>query len=136
MISGCFYPAIPQPFVQMTMTVDGLRPEPQDISFVIDTGASRTIIHALDAIRYLGATPESLEPSRWLHHPIEANGVGGRIMCLEMPATYSLLHDDGLLETISAPILIGEMQTLSLPSRSSGTSSPGFTCMLMESIAG
>ncbi len=99
----------------MTVHVEGLRREPKGVPFVIDTGATRTIVHALDAIRYLGATPESLEPATW-PNPIQARGIGGSTLCKEMLATYSFTHDDGSLETITTRILVGELRTLSLPS--------------------
>ena len=115
MISGFFIPGQPQPLIWMALVVDELGPDAALVPFIVDTGAARTCLHALDALRYFGATPADLDPATW-RNPIKMGGIGGSVLCKESPAAYGLRRDDGQTEVVTGSILIGDMKTSGMPS--------------------
>ena len=96
MIHGFWSGDFPLPLVRAAVWGDGVRPNWVTVTFVLDTGASDTCIHPLDATRRLGMTPASLDPSGWAN-PTMSDGVGGSATYLTLPASYAFLHSDRTL---------------------------------------
>ena len=103
MISGFFIPEQPQPLILVALIVDELGPNAALVPFIVDTGAARTCLNALDSIRYFGATPAMLDPSNW-DRRIQMGGVGGLAKFRESPARYGLRRDDGGTEMIAGSV--------------------------------
>lgn len=115
MITGFFDGLEPQPFVWIALRIESFGDGFAPIPFMVDTGAVRTTLHALDAIRYFGLDPARLDSQHWSHR-VEMNGVGGAALYQEWPAVFGLAHDDGRLERIDGSILLGDLATGPLPS--------------------
>ena len=116
MISGYFLLGqLAQPLLAMTVVAQAFGPVVAKIPFVVDTGATATVIHARDAIRYFGMTPEDLDSSTWID-AITVGGVGGSMKCKQSDATFGFRHDDGTIDSIRATVLIGDMRSVGLPS--------------------
>ena len=81
----------------------------------MDTGAARTCLHALDAIRYFGVAPRQLDAAAWVN-PMPMGEIGGSVWCKESAATYGLWRDDGQVEVVQGQVLIGDMRTTGVPS--------------------
>ena len=99
----------------LAVIVDEFGPDAANVPFIVDTGAARTCLHALDCIRYFGVSPASLDPSTW-PSPVQMGGIGGSVWFKESSATYGLHRDDGHVEVIEGSILIGDMKTSGMPS--------------------
>jgi hypothetical protein len=98
------------------MRVPALRPEWVPIPFIIDTGASRSFIHALDAMRKFELPPAALDSRSW-PDAMQIGGVGGEIRARPLAAQYAFAHDDGsTFEVIDAEVLLGDIGTQGLPS--------------------
>lgn len=116
MISGGYYPHImPQPQILVAMRIPELSPRWAGIPFVIDTGASRSVIHALDAMGKFGVPPARLDPGSWAN-ALPMGGVGGGVITREVDAEYAFRDDDGSFLQLRAPILIGDVNTQTIPS--------------------
>ena len=88
----------------MVLTIADFGPTVALVPFIVDTGAARTTIHALDAIRYFGVSPASLDPGTWANR-VPMSGVGGSVWCKESAADYGFRRDDGTIEAFSGSIL-------------------------------
>jgi hypothetical protein len=117
-ISGFFVPEIrPQPLIVVSMRIPALLSAWVPVPFIIDTGASRTFIHALDAMGKFGLTPAALDSRNWADG-IPIGGVGGEIQARPLEAQYAFAHDDGVtFEVIDAPVFLGDISTQGLPSQ-------------------
>lgn len=117
MIPGFFAPQIlPQPLIRLAVIVAEFPAAPAAlVPFVIDTGAALTTIHAMDAIRFFGATPAELDSSTWTNaRPM--GGIGGDIQCKPSAAQFGFKQFDGSLLVIDDEVLIGDMKSASTPS--------------------
>lgn len=85
------------------------------VPFVIDTGASRSCIHARDARDRFGARRSLLETLPW-RQAVRIGGVGGAARALDVPAEFIFRHEDTRIESIFANVLIGDLSTENLPS--------------------
>jgi hypothetical protein len=99
----------------MAAIIDEFGPDAGLVPFVVDTGAARTTIHALDAMRYFGKTPADLDSSTWAT-TLAMGGIGGSMQCKESATTFGMRHEDGTIETISGQILIGDIKSAGVPS--------------------
>ena len=116
MISGFFAPGIlPQPLIRIAVSIPELGVNAAFVPFIVDTGAAFTVIHAMDSMRYFGATPAMLDPATWLTVKT-VGGVGGSLFCKEVTASYGFRHDDTTLEVIHGTIHIGDIKSASTPS--------------------
>ena len=78
--------------------------------FLLDTGASITVVHPVDAIRELGIPPVRLaSPEQWTERR-SGTGVGGTVTHYLVPAHYRFMHHDGSQQEIEAPIRIAQLQ--------------------------
>lgn len=110
MIHGFFDRARPpHPYVTLSVFVPRIAEQWVTIDFVVDTGASRTCIHPLDAVRRLGVSPETLAaPAQW-RQQVDSGGVGGRARYFVEDAAYGFHHDGGKTERIIGEIQIAEL---------------------------
>ena len=86
-------PAMPK--VQVGVFVPGITTEWVFIDFLIDTGASNTCIHPLDAISRLNIDPVALGDEREWIHPERCAGVGGEATYFRIPTSYLFPTDAG-----------------------------------------
>ena len=105
---------MPQPWLRVAVHIDDLGPDWVTVPFVVDTGAARTCVHAMDAIRLFGMSPASLDPTSWAH-PTFLGGIGGGLNYLTRTATYAFLRDDGQFHLIEGDIQIGELRSQRTP---------------------
>lgn len=113
MISGFFDPSQPpHPYVNVAIYLGGVTPLDQWhlIPFLVDTGASQTVIHPKDAIRRLGLSIAQLT-NRALWANVQGNqGVGGEALSFECEAGYALQDaDSGWRQTPPGKVRIAEM---------------------------
>jgi hypothetical protein len=81
--------------LRIALTVPSVSPAEINVDFLVDTGASSTCVHPLDARRKLLIPMEKLtQPPAWDRHE-RRRRVGGLVLYFEVPARYSFLHDDG-----------------------------------------
>ena len=99
MISGFFDPRLPQPLIWVSVVVAEFGPRAANVPFIVDTGAARTCVHALDAIRYFGVAPAQLDAAAWVN-PMPMGGIGGSVWCKESAVTYGLWRDDRQFEVV------------------------------------
>lgn len=115
MIEGYFTPhRNPHPWLDVAVLIDGENPDWVLIPFVVDTGAARTCIHAIDAVRRIGMSPGSLDPSSW-RSPLAISGTAGSVNYLARDASFGFLQSDRSWLTFDGPILIGEMASGATP---------------------
>ena len=116
MISGFFNPSWgPHPWLVMTVVVAEFGPRAGQVPFIVDTGATASVIHATDAIYLFGRSDTDLDSSNWTD-PKSVRGVGGSLLVKESTATFAFRHDDGTIDSIRATVLIGDMRSVGLPS--------------------
>ncbi len=115
MISGFFDSAFGFPHVWVRLSFEG-RP-PALVPFLIDTGASTTVVHAHDARRYLQLQKADLDPRQWPQEQIRSSSrVGGLTFYRVADASYEFPGDDGALGVINASVDVGGFDTERLPS--------------------
>ncbi len=116
MISGFFARGLgPQPWLRMSVVVPEFGPIAARFPFIVDTGATATVIHARDALFFFGLSPADLDSSMWTN-AITVGGVGGSMLCKESSATFAFQNDDGTIDKIEGTVLIGDMRSAGLPS--------------------
>ena len=116
MISGFFDSRGRFPHVLVRVHIPGVS-EPRVVPFLIDTGSSTTVVHARDAVRRLQLRAADLDPRSWPERQVQASGgVGGLAFYRAMDASYDFAHEGGAIETISASVELGAVDTSSLPS--------------------
>lgn len=115
MISGFFDSDYGFPYVWVRLGINGM--PPQLVPFLIDTGASTTVVHAPDALRRLRMNATDLDPRTWPRERIrQSSGVGGAALHRVLDASYEFLADDGPLTISNATIDLGAFDAGSLPS--------------------
>ena len=111
MITGFFPPdRPPHPYLSVAVFVPGVSTEWALVDFLIDTGAARTSIHPLDAIRRLGISPAMLaDRSQW-QNTIASGGVGGPATYFDLPAFYGFQTDaDVAWDIIEGRLMLAEL---------------------------
>ena len=79
------------------------------VDFLLDTGASTTSLHPLDAVSKVGIDPVRLaQPSRWSDFE-DHGGIGGESRYFPLPARYAFLADDGSVKEYSEQIYIAQL---------------------------
>lgn len=115
MISGFFDSEFGFPYVWVRLSILGM--PPQLVPFLIDTGASTTVVHARDALRYLRMDATDLDPRTWPREQIRgSSGIGGDALHRVLGASYEFLADAGPLHVSDATIDLGAFDTGGLPS--------------------
>lgn len=104
---GHFDPASPnwpRPRVVLLVTVPAIHPAGGHVDFLIDTGASKSVLHPADAFR-IGFTPEQLTtPQPW---PTETfTGIGGSVREYVFSARYGFVFMDQSTKTIEGQISV------------------------------
>ena len=65
------------------------------IDFLVDTGATDSLLHPQDAKVKIGIEPPLLgDPAQWPNHE-PTNGVGGQAICYGEPAVFLFHHENG-----------------------------------------
>ena len=112
MIRGFFDPSQPPHlYLNMAVYVDGLVPTDAWplIPFLVDTGASQTVVHPKDAVRRLGLSVAQLT-NRSLWAKVVGNiGVGGAAVSFEVPARYAFQSEDGSWRIVEGNLRIAEL---------------------------
>lgn len=111
MISGFFDPARgPYPYLTVAVRVPFVTVDRWvSVQFIVDTGASHTAVHPLDAVRILGLTPAQLLNAAGWPKVVNSGGVGGGATYFECPAEYGFVRDDGSVEVIADDVWIGQL---------------------------
>ena len=113
MIPGFWLPSFPLPLIRVGVNVGGITDRWDLVTFVLDTGATHTSIHPLDATRILGLSPASLDSANWPAERAGASqGIGGAANYLTCPAFYALYYEDNDKdppEIITGSVEIAEM---------------------------
>ena len=102
MIRGYFDTAWPAPLpaVRVALFMPGVMPRWSITTFLIDTGATTTVIHPLAAVRDLGIDAARLnDPAQWPRQT-DVYGVGGVVRNYLVPAELTFAREDGTLKTI------------------------------------
>lgn len=116
MISGFFDSQYRFPYVWVRLSIVG-GPADRLVPFVIDTGASTTVVHAHDALHHLGLSEKELEPKTW--EPSEwrlTSGIGGITVCRMVEASYAFTVEGGSREVITGAVELGSRDSEELPS--------------------
>lgn len=111
MITGFFPPdRPPHPYLSVAVFVPGISTEWALVEFLIDTGAARTSIHPLDAIRRLGIGPAMLaDRSQW-QNTTASSGIGGTATYFDLPAFYGFQADaDVAWDIIEGRLMLAEL---------------------------
>lgn len=100
----------PHPYLSVAIFVPGVSTDWVLLDFLIDTGAARTSIHPLDAIRRLGISPAILaDRSQWTN-TIVSGGVGGAATYFDLPAFYGFQTDtDVAWDVIEGRLMLAEL---------------------------
>lgn len=120
MITGFFDSAFPWPVpkVQAGLFIDGITTKLVSVGFLLDTGASSTCLHPLDAVTSVGISTARLAlPGNWTRTE-SRSGVGGSATYYVVPVTYAFLHHDRRLQLLETEISIAQLTVTnrSLPS--------------------
>lgn len=111
MIQGYFDTRLPAPvpMVRAAVFLPSITPEWVSVDFVLDTGASATCLHPLDAVFRAGIpVVHLLNPQFWPNQDTR-QGVGGGALYFPWPTTYAFLQDDGQWKEIEDTILIAQL---------------------------
>ena len=103
MIRGYF--ADYSPYVELRVAIPVFATGYLPVQFLVDTGATMTVLHPRAARGDLGIPEHELDASRWEQiEPI--GGIGGLTPCLRARATYVFEHEDGDYDAFEDSILI------------------------------
>lgn len=110
MIHGFFIPDTPYPLVRAAVNIPYLTENRWvAVTFLVDTGASRTCLHPRDAIDHFKIDESRLaDPTQWRRMPI-AGGVGGAAAYFPLPVRYGFVHADGREEIVEGTIAVGQL---------------------------
>ncbi|MFN8558341.1 MAG: hypothetical protein U0531_13690 [Dehalococcoidia bacterium] len=109
MIHGHFDPAEPYrlaPRLQVLIWLPDISRQLVAVDFLIDTGAARTSLHAVDTLGRLGISLRRLRDTAVWPGRSSVRGIGGHVDYVQTTAHYGFLHHDGRQQTIVAPIQI------------------------------
>jgi hypothetical protein len=94
------------PVVRVSLRLPRIARDFVSIDFLVDTGATESYLHPLDAKVRVGIDHATLtDPPRWLNRQV-THGIGGRVTCYVEPAVYVFHHDDGHEQQITHEIHI------------------------------
>ena len=116
MISGFFDSQYGFPHIWVRLSIAG-GPSDRLVPFVIDTGASTTVVHAHEALHNLQLPEGDLDPATW--PPAErrlTSGVGGIAPCRVVEASYAFAVEGGGRETVQGTLELGALGSEQLPS--------------------
>ena len=116
MISGFFDSRYGFPHVWVRLSIAG-GPSDRLVPFIIDTGASTTVVHAHDALHHLRLPETDLDPRTW--PPSErrlTSGIGGIAACRAVDASYAFKVEGGGREIVRGTVELGAVDTSQLPS--------------------
>ncbi len=103
MIRGYF--ADSSPYVELLVSIPVLATGYQKAAFLVDTGATMTVLHPRAALGSLGIPEHELDARRWDQiEPVA--GIGGLTPCLRVSATYVFEHDDGEYDAFEDDIFV------------------------------
>ena len=103
MIRGYF--AGLSPYVRLYVSIPAFATGYQRAVFLLDTGATATVLHPSSAIYDLGIPEHELDARKWEEvEPIA--GIGGLTPCLRARATYVFEHEDGEYDAFEDSILV------------------------------
>ncbi len=105
----------PQPFVRIALVVEEFGTGAAVVPFLVDTGAARTTVHALDSLRFFSRSPSDLDSNLWSQRTT-MGGVGGSVHYKPSPAIFGFAHDHGGIQTVEQEILIGDLSSAGIPS--------------------
>lgn len=97
------------PVVRVSLHLPGITTDFVAIDFLVDTGATDTYLHPLDALTRIGIEPAVLAaPQRWSQRRT-THGIGGNVICYVHPAVYVFHHDDGHTQQVTQEIEIATL---------------------------
>jgi hypothetical protein len=113
-IPGYFDPALPswpRPLIRVMLYLPSISKNWAPVDFLLDTGASSSCVHPLDATTRIGISDASLRtPSLWALQRT-SHGVGRSSADYVVPAYYALQHDDGTWATHREDLAIARPTT-------------------------
>jgi hypothetical protein len=84
----------PRPLLRVALYIPGISQQWATVQFLLDTGASTSCVHPLDATTELGIDPAVLSnPSLWMRQRT-SHGIGGSSTDYVVQAQYALRRDD------------------------------------------
>ena len=95
----------PMPRVRVALFLPGISVNWALVPFVVDTGASRTVLNPDDSFAVGIAAERLQDPSQWPDHR-SAAGIGGMVTNYVHPAQYRFFRADQTSLTLSQEILI------------------------------
>lgn len=103
MIQGYF--AGLSPYVRLLVSIPVFATGYLPVRFLVDTGATMTVLHPRAARVSLSIPEHELDARRWERvEPVA--GIGGLTPCLRARATYVFEHDDGEYDAFEDDILV------------------------------
>jgi hypothetical protein len=118
LIRGLWHRRYPLPLVQAGIWLDGLTDQWHLVNFVLDTGATNSCIHPLDA-RRLRIPRSALDSDAWTEST-STMGIGGRALYRSVPARYAFIQEDPaqteIIEEASARLAASTSSNQRLPS--------------------
>ena len=110
MIEGFFFTDDdePEPCVAVAVELPLLRISSERLDFVIDTGASATVLHPYDLMRRLGMTEEAVMLAIRDGHREKRLGVGGEANVIVTAARYTFTHTDGRQQNLVSSVRVAE----------------------------
>lgn len=101
------------------MQIPGVSDEWSTVPFVVDSGASVSVVHPADAMTLLRLRPaDLLRRPPWAKSTVRASGVGGTTELWSVQSSLRFLRDNGTLFSVETDLFISELSsaTTSFPS--------------------
>jgi len=115
-IAGFFDSHYGFPHVWVRLSIAG-GPSDRLVPFVVDTGASTTVVHAHDALHHLKIPEAQLDPATWpLSERRLTSGVGGIAVYRAVEASYAFTVEGGNREVVRGTLELGGLGSEGLPS--------------------
>lgn len=102
------------PVIQVWVYLPGITSLPVCIDFLIDSGATSSVIHPQDALLKLGLSEATLSSPQFWSSTHVTSGVGGEATSFVYPGTYTFVHDDGNLLHVDEDIHIAQLTPTNL----------------------
>lgn len=110
MIRGYFDPNVGwgRPLLSVGLFLPNVSQQFEFVDFLIDTGATATVLHPGDAIHIVGINPKALaSPQLWAQQQT-IGGIGGAATIYIEPASYGFFHEDGTPQLVQGNICIAQ----------------------------